>query len=81
MILWLPGGVAKTADCLHSNCKYNRPKDPKSTLTHSTPLVQRRKFNKLRNLGQTLALVLFGKGQKIHKTTLTNPCSKLGKSM
>ena len=35
-------------------------------------------FSKLWNLGQTLTCI-FGKGQKIQKTTLTNPCNNLEK--
>lgn len=53
-----------------------------TTLTHSTPLVQSRSFNKLWNLGQTSVWFCLARGEKyveqlwqIHVTTLTNPCS------
>ena len=50
------------------------------TLTHSTPLVQSRSFNKFSILGQIWAWVLVGKGQEIHRTTLTNPSNNFDKS-
>ena len=55
--------------------------DP-STLTHSTPLVQSRRLNKLWNLGQTSAWFCLEKGEKyieklwhFHVATYTNPCN------
>ena len=43
--------------------KHNGPMSM-STLTHSTPLAQSRSFNKLRNLGQTLAWFCLVKSEK-----------------
>ena len=68
---------------------YQRHNGPKAlnTLTHSTPFVQSRGFNKLWNLGQTSAWSCLTKVKKyveqlgqIHITTLTNPCSHFDKS-
>ena len=59
-----------------------------STLTHSTPSVQSRSFNKLWNLGQSSAWLYFVKGEKyigelwqIHATTERNSCINFGKSI
>ena len=64
--------------------RHNGPK-ALSTLTHLTPLVQNRSFNKLGNLGQTSGLVLkyFNMKQlwEIHFSNLTNPFNNLEKSV
>ena len=59
-----------------------------STLTHSTPSVQSRSFNKLWNLGQSSAWPYLVKGEKyigelwqIHATSERNSCINFGKSI
>ena len=79
----------------HKHCqRHNRPKKL-STLTHSTPPVQSKSFNKHWKLGQTSAFFCSANGEKykeqlwqIHVTTLTNassnfenPCNTFTKSM
>ena len=62
------------------HCQRHNGTKALSTLTHSTPLVQSRSFNKFSILGQIWAWVLVGKGQEIHSTTLTNPSNNFDKS-
>ena len=56
-----------------------KTQEPKA-LTHSTPFVQNRSFDKFWSFGQTSTCV-FGKGQDIHRATLTNPRNNFNKFM
>ena len=80
---------------INKHCqRHNRPK-ALGTLTHSTPFVQGKSFNKLWNLNQTSPWYCLAKSKiyweqlsqihvttlKIHETTSANPCNNLEKSI